>query len=220
MKGLLMKEWCVLRGQNVVFPLVLVVLMLFAIVSNSTVMLCYIPMIVGMLPMTMMSYDEVSNWDKYSLTLPFSRRMIVSAKYLTCVLAAFAAVALISVPMWFGFRNEMPGVTGSMYAIVLVLLVCLALVLPSLMLPLNFAVGAAKSRVISMFEIMIICAGLPFLTGALEMSENGPMLFGKNIAQLLTANPALVMIAVAAVTAVIVFISWMIAVVLYRRREL
>ena len=83
MKGLMKKEFLMLWRASRAFGLICVVFIAMSAISQDNVIFLFMPiMISGLLPSTLLSYDERCKWQEFSGALPVSRAQLVSAKYL------------------------------------------------------------------------------------------------------------------------------------------
>lgn len=83
MKGLLIKDFKLLKGQKQFLAAVLVVTIVFMTTNTSlSFIISYITVMMGMITLTTISYDEYENGMGYLFTLPVSRKGYVREKYL------------------------------------------------------------------------------------------------------------------------------------------
>ena len=148
MKGLLIKDFKLLKGQKQFFASVLIVMTVFLMTSNNlSFVISYITVMMGMLTLTTISYDEHENGMGYLFTLPVSRKGYVREKYLfgimttLPVLAVVSAIAfLVSGIRHIDFKVEEWGdaIMGSMLIVTMML---------SLLIPIELKFGAERSRI-------------------------------------------------------------------------
>ena len=96
MKAMLYADWMNLRRSMKAMVIAIVVIALASIVSGNGLsfvpaMLCMLSL---MVPATLMSSDHAYGWDKLSLSLPVSRRDVVSSKFAISLLVNLTVVAL------------------------------------------------------------------------------------------------------------------------------
>ena len=213
MKGLLKKELYMAWRYCKMFLVIIAVFIGMAFAANNEEVnffwIIYPFLLVGMIPMTTMAYDERQSWPAYSATLPCSRGQTVSAKYLSGLLyvlgvvvlymAVYAVRAFINAGSLYGFGSFVIGV-GAM---------CLTAGLAgaTLCLPFCFALGVEKGRIAYYITIFLVCAGGPQLLMK-QRSMVSPVPF-------LSKAP----IAFLAVAALYV-LSWQLSVFFYKKREL
>ena len=96
MKAMLYADWMNLRRSMKAMVIATVVIALASIVSGNG--LAFVPAMLCMLslmvPATLMSSDYAYGWDKLSLSLPVSRRDVVSSKFAISLLVNLTVVAL------------------------------------------------------------------------------------------------------------------------------
>ena len=96
MKAMLYADWMNLRRSMKAIMIAIIVIALASIVSGNGLsfvpaMLCMLSL---MVPATLMSSDHAYGWDKLSLSLPVSRRDVVSSKFAISLLVNLTVVAL------------------------------------------------------------------------------------------------------------------------------
>lgn len=155
MKGLLLKDLFTLRKQGKVYLLLLAFYLFYTILTkNVSMMSSMIAMLCAIAPITTLAYDENCKWDRYALSMPISRKMIVLSKYvfgLLLILISMAIVAPLSM-MVVTYTREME----LKPAMMIVLAVNgIAVLFLSILLPLLFKFGVEKGRLL-MFVIFFI----------------------------------------------------------------
>ena len=204
MKGLLCKEFCLIRCSG--YFLLIPVIVLTAVITGKTILLTYVGILFALLPVTLMTADETSRWEQYSLGMPYSRSTVVSAKYLTVLLLSLlaaavllAAAGLISLRGCAPFSETAPVCAASLF---------LGLLIPAVMYPLNFKLGTTRAR-----AAVLVGGACLSCFGAAAAAARGklPVLTEK----LNSLTPVLIAAAVLLLFAA----SWMLSVLFYRRRE-
>ena len=197
MKGLLWKDWYQIRAyMKTMYLTVFVVLAIWGMsVSDSAVFpISYAAVFLGILPISLISYDQASGWTEYSLTLPVSRETLVGEKYLIGLGCAAGSVLLgvifALVRVWNGAAPETEQI--------LMMLCggpCTVLLMNALILPLMYRFGVEKARML--YFLTFVLGGL--LTGGgsalLDPSFAGKRIPGGAVAGVL-ALAALVLYAV------------------------
>lgn len=213
MKGLLIKEWYSLIGMSN-FKVLLcfgVAAVLFGMTDSMSFMLLYLPIIAGMMPRTVLITDEYSKWTQFSLAMPYSRRDIVSAKYLaTLILCTVCSVFSVIV---YAISSNVKG-SFSIEYLLLILFVGIGggILIPSFSLPVDLKLGSAKGKAFTLVY-----------GGILGGVSAGVMNMSKVDLTALTAKAAAMMKYLPMIGAAVVLLlfaaSWMIAVKLYENRE-
>lgn len=84
MKGMLIKDFQLMRNSKNIF-VIMIILMFFMLFSNpeqSLFVIAYVSIIMGMLGLSTISYDEFDNGYTFLMTLPITRKMYVKEKYI------------------------------------------------------------------------------------------------------------------------------------------
>jgi ABC-2 type transport system permease protein len=152
MIGLILKDLLNLKRQARILTLLIGVFFVTSVVNKSGESLgSVVSILAATLPITALAYDERSGWDKYALTMPLSRRDLVTSKYLLGILLSFIGFAINTtmqlVLMPTGFWEGIQFAFG---------LLGVSLLFLALLLPVTFKLGVEKSRV-----IMMVMLGFP-----------------------------------------------------------
>ncbi len=177
-----------------------------AFAGDMEFMRTYVLVFTGMMPATLIAYEETERWDRTALTMPLSRRMIVTEKYLVGLLLQLTATVLV------GFSWVAQMMRGGQFDVAallseLLMTLALAIAMPSLMLPVVFKMGAERGR---MALTLVLC-------GATAVVVGGTAALG-SIGALVNVDAVVLPLAVAVV--VLMYpISWLVAVRWYEKRE-
>lgn len=207
MKGLLLKDWYMVRKYCRSYLLIAVVFFAVSLAGSSNLFFLFYPcMLCGMIPVNLLGYDERSHWIAYSATLPCSRAQLVSAKYLMGLMAQGAV--LLAGGLAYGIKMYRYGalVPAELLAMLLLML-ALSMLSSALPLPFMFKLGVERGR--AAYYVM-----LGFVFGASILAGN--MLEMRQEAGIGLWLPALL----AAVGAGLYALSWYLSVVFFRKREL
>lgn len=207
MKGLLLKDmYQLLRivGRYLVFILILLVINLF---TDAVFFNIYLPVMAGMIVVSLYSLDEKAKWEQYSLTLPVTRFEIVAEKYILCLIINLAATVLLFLSL--GVYQFFSGTLNPAALIWRTALMLALGIFPfAFSMPMMFGYGSEEGRllaicatVLGVLPIVVIAMGTN-----LAISENPPSYVS-----------AIVLIAV---TALIYALSLAVSVLLYKNREL
>ncbi|MBQ7737774.1 MAG: ABC-2 transporter permease [Oscillospiraceae bacterium] len=204
MKGLLLKDLYQLWKYCRTFLLIVVVFLGVSFVSPENLFFSLYPaMICGVLPMTLLSYDERTGWNQYSAALPCSRVQIVSAKYLLGLMieVVVLAVSLTATAVASGSS----GAAGSLLTLGAILWF-VGLVTPSILMPVVLWLGTEKGRIVYMFMIALIAGA-----GAAVMRT-------KTLESIQSVSS--VPFAAMALGATVVYgLSWLLSIRLYQKKE-
>lgn len=207
MKGLLLKDWYMcIRYCRAFLVLVSVFLVVSFFGNDNLFFRIYPTMIASIIPMSLISYDERDHWTVYSGTLPYTRRQLVSAKYLIGLFfGAFSfliSLAAFSVCM---IKNGTFSIEYFLF--IAVLLLVLGLIGPTLLLPFVFKFGAEKGRII--FYVMI---GL--------LSAIGALLASLGFQNALTQHSFIILLVIGGLSVGLYALSWNLSIYFYQKREL
>lgn len=162
MRGLLIKDFIILKAQSRVMLVVFAFYVIMGIVGGNREMFGFIMIfLMIMLPITAMAYDERSKWDKYALTMPVSRQDLVINKYLLGLILAGTAFLLNIVLQLLAGAESM----GEVFPLSLGLLGGALLIL-AILLPLNFKFGVEKGRLLMMMVLFLPTAVIMIMAKA------------------------------------------------------
>lgn len=206
MKALLYKDFCLMRKHCRAYLFVVAFILLAAVVEEDGLfMLLYPCMLVGMVPVTLMGYDERSGWDRYCAMLPYSKREIVSEKYVIGLLMQALVMALSTAAQVLRMRRF--GDAGVPLGVLLSMMMTASFSSVGLCMPFMFRLGVEKGRVAYYIMIGMVC-------GACAAAS---MHFGGMSAAAMPGAP--VWLAAAALSAAIYAASWCVSVAWYEKRE-
>ena len=209
MKGLLLKDFYMIKKYcKMYFFMMAIFVAASAFADGDNLFFVFYPsMLSGLIPVTLLGYDERSGWDKYSGTLPYTKAQIVSGKYIIGLALQLLIIFLIGI-----IQTVKMGAYGTLDSGAVHLLVALLFIVScvssSLCLPFMFKYGVEKGRIAYYIMIGAICAGSFVASSVFTMSLNSHM-------RLSAALPV-----VCTVAAVVYGISWYLSVVFYKKREI
>ncbi len=156
MKGLIIKDFLSLKRQAKTFGVMMILYAVLGFMQDDASMLIgMITVIISILPITAMAYDEQAKWERYALTLPLSRTQLVVSKYILALL-------LIVVSIVIGFAMSvivtlLKGATLDVAMLGVVTLACagVGIFINSALLPFLFKLGSEKARML-MMAVMIL----------------------------------------------------------------
>ena len=165
MLGLILKDLYNIKSMARLYILFAIFYTFLAITSGDSTFLAFMLFILcAMLPLAAMAFDEKAKWDQYGLTMPISRKDIVMSKYLlSLVTFGFAAVLLLIL------NFIIPGDAAEFFTGFLPLVLGVAIIMLSIILPIHFKFGVEKGRII-MVMIYIIPTALVMLLAKLDVN--------------------------------------------------
>ena len=207
MKGLLLKDFYQATRYCRSYLLIAVVFLAVSVFNSGNSFFIFYPCLIwGMIPATLLAYDERSHWQELAATLPVSRAQFVSAKYLLSLLGQLAMLVLTGICQILRMKRE-GGVQPTELFTLLASVFLLAALGSSVSLPFMFKLGVERGRGAYYFMIGVVCAA--GVLGAKIFEEQEAVGFS-------VAAIPLLLLAGCAVTAV----SWVLSVKFYQRREL
>jgi len=206
MKGLLLKDLYMMNKYCRSFLLFCIVFFGLSFAGDENMFLVFYPcLLAGMIPVTLLSYDERSGWNQYSQTLPYTKSQIVSAKYLMGLIIQVFVLALTAIIQ--GVKMNMSNTfILSDYLLMLCVLLILSLVASSVSLPFMFKLGVEKGRFAYYVMIGVVCGG----------SVIASNIFQEGVQKLPAMQTALPIICGVGIG--IYALSWYLSVVFYQKR--
>lgn len=207
MKGLLLKDMRALKSTFTILAGFMLLYAVFGVVSdNSSMFTAVLAIIIMMLPANSISYDEFYHWDRYVLTMPVSRKMVVQSKYILCFLLV-------------GFML----VTGTVFVMLLdgsaadallstMMVAAVSLMMATAALPCMLKWGAQRGR-------LVLCAvagaaGAVMATGLMFLKDDT-----MTIGDAMVVLQDMILLGTLLLTVIVVVVSYFIALRLYERKE-
>ncbi len=206
MRGLLLKDIYLAKKYCRAFLLILLVFAVAGFLPDANAYFIFYPcLIAGVLPVTLISYDERDKWNVYAQTLPFTKAQLVSAKYILGLCSSLLTLAITASAQ--AFRMVKAGTFAPQECVSLILVLCsICLFTPSVTLPLIFKFGTEKGR-LAYYLFIGICFAL---TSVLTKVKHFALLPG---------GPAGIL-AVFAAALLLYGASWALSITFYKKREI
>ncbi len=207
MKGLILKEFLLLRMNKVFLIIYLIFFGVFGIFVPSTAIITSLFLSIAV--SGNINNDEKSKWTVYSHILPFERKKYVSAKYITAFILALAAVVIIiACSLISSLLDEME------FNIRILFFLCavsmgISLVPLSLYLPFAYRFNSQVCGIVLAiaYAVAMICLPIIFLISIMG--------------ELLGMYPAISTSLIAMAVIIAIFLlSWFISVKIYEKRDL
>lgn len=207
MKGLLLKDWYMIMKYCKAYVLISLVFIGVSIMGDDNFFFILYPCILsGMIPVTLLGYDERSKWDQYCASLPYTKAQIVSGKYLIGMAAQIGMLVLSTVVQ--GIRMQVKGTfSWESFGSIMSMLAAISFLAPAVSLPPMFRWGTEKGRMAYYISVGLICGISAFL-----VSVSGITVLGS-----LPSSTAMLLLGLAALVAY--GVSWYLSIVFYRKRE-
>ena len=172
MKGMLMKDFMLLKNQKQFFVAILAfAVMFFGMYDDTSFAFNYIVILCTLFTISTISYDEYDNGMSYLFTLPISRKGYVKEKYVFGIIAIFIALVTSTV-LDFVFqmvKKQEYSAQGLLIQICISLMV--AMLMLAFSLPIQLKFGAEKSR-IALLAVFGCIAAVGFVVVKLGESMN------------------------------------------------
>ena len=208
MKGLLLKDWYMVKKYCRAYLLIAIVFIAISFFSNDNMFFVFYPcLLCGMIPVNLLAYDERSHWMQYSGTLPYTKTQIVSGKYLIGLLAQLAVLAATGIAH--GVKMYAAGnfVLGD-FAVLMLLMLIVSTLSSSICLPFVFKLGVEKGR--TAYYVMV-----GFVCGASVLASS--ILRGQLMGEI---QPDLILGLLAIVGISVYILSWYLSVMFFKKREI
>lgn len=217
MKGLIIKDLCVLKNQMKTLLLVLVFFIIFSIINNdATFILFLIPFYMIMILITTFNYDEFNKWDSYCNSLPLSRKEIVKSKYILFN-ATSLSVLILGILASFIIPNFIENTTfESLFASIIGVFFGICLVI-SLLIPFYYKFGSSKGRIMLFLCIVILALIIGMIT-SLDIFNNIELI--NLINSLNNLSLGMITLLLIVLIVIIMVISYYISVKIYNNKEL
>ncbi|MCR4760393.1 MAG: ABC-2 transporter permease [Oscillospiraceae bacterium] len=215
MKGLLKKEWLVLTHKPMTLLVPVLLFITMSIAAKTFVTLLYLPVYAGILPVTLLTTDENSRWDRFALGMPYSRKSIVSAKYLMSLLLIACGCVLTTVTILFLMKS----ITPEQLLLIAAAVSAGSMLLASVLLPLNLQFGTAKARIaLGVLLAVITCISSAAITHSSNTESNPGFNLFEKIAAWNISTPLLALLLLAGAL-ILTAVSWALSVCIYRRKQ-
>lgn len=208
MKGLLLKDWYMMKKYCRSYLFIAVVFIAVSLVSNDNMFFVFYPcLLCGMIPVNLLGYDERSRWVQYSGTMPYTKTQIVSGKYLIGLLAQLTILIVTGVAQAVKMIIAGDFILGD-FAVLMLLMLIVSTLTSSISLPFIFKLGVEKGRTAYYVMIGFVC-GASVLASSLFRGQLG-----------IEIKPNLVLAILAVVGIGIYIFSWYMSIIFYKKREI
>jgi ABC-type transport system involved in multi-copper enzyme maturation permease subunit len=216
MKGLLIKDFKILKCQRKGLLIILATFIALANTKNNTIaMISYLACIGVIYSVSTVSYDEYDNGNPFLFSLPITRKGYVLEKYGFALIVSGGACLFATVfTMVAGTMRNTISVEEGIFNALIVLAV--ALVIISVLYPLQFAFGSENRRV-ALFVIMAIIMVIGVAISKLALAFNVDL--HEIINNLPPVSTGIIVAVALAISAVMLAVSCWISMGIMRRKE-
>ncbi len=207
LKGLILKDLYLVRIQILIVAIVLAVYIVMALISSGggsigTFTGTYSVVVMSLLPITILNFDEKSKWGRYSAAMPVSRRANVLSKYIIMIVLSVINAAVI------GLVYTLSKESARMIFIVFIL--AASLTTGSVVTALGYKFGSTNARFIFTAVIFVAVISAVAVAGGISISFGNELGSGLTIAALIFL----------AVSALVCLASYMISAHIYENKDL
>ena len=212
MKGILIKDLYVAAKQCrylLISPIVFIAISVFGQNTGTLFFAFFASLLMSMFPMTIMSFDERSRWDVFSIALPYKRSDMVLSKYVLSMAGNIVAAALYFV---ISLIVNAGNWDLEFYFSIAVIAVSFGFIYTAIAFPPIFKLGVEKGRIwylVSIVAISSIGGGLAEKASGFFTPTTEPIPM-ENLSAGLIAFP---------ISVILVAISALISIKFYEKRE-
>ena len=202
-----MKDLYLVRIQILIVAIVLAVYIVMALISSGggsigTFTGTYSVVVMSLLPITILNFDEKSKWGRYSAAMPVSRRANVLSKYIIMIVLSVINAAVIG--LVYTLSKE------SARRIFIVFILAASLTTGSVVTALGYKFGSTNARFIFTAVIFVAVISAVAVAGGISISFGNELGSGLTIAALIFL----------AVSALVCLASYMISAHIYENKDL
>ena len=213
MKGLLLKDAYQLWYYAKIVIVAAVVMMGAGVVSmmnGSNFFIVYAGFLLGMMPMTLLAYDQTSKFSEYSTALPITKEQLVGCKYIIGLCGLVLAEIFAAVALGVAHLHWVAG-EGALVVSTLVQVGMATLLNSAILLPLSYRFGYEKAKY-AFYVMVALIAGL--MGAGVAANEDG---LAANL--LPQGISPLALLGVAVVVLMLYALSWRLSVAWYGKAE-
>lgn len=208
MKGLIVKDFLMFRKSLIpilIFVVIFALAGIFGVLSVSIAM----PLFLAVFQVSFMNADEMSHWQQYSIALPYSRKNIVTSKYVVALV--IAVVSTVFVSGLYGLSAVIGNTEFSAYGFLTVVVCSLVtgVFYSMLMIPLILKFNSQKGRAVMMIINGAVCG---FSVVIMDDDVLESLIW-------LNSEVLFMPLIVLAVVAVLFVLSWQLSVKIYEKRD-
>lgn len=210
MKGLLLKDFCILKKQIKLMVVFVIFYAIWAVAAKMPTMMGTMVILLSiMMPISSMSYDEAGQWYRYAFSLPIPRRTLVLSKYVLGFLVSLGGLVVSAIGniIILALTN---GENALESWLAIIGFLELGVIFLSIIIPILFKYGVEKGRL-----FIVVIAVIPSLLVALlgsTLKTSGTLMPSAELLQAILYSSPLFTLA-------IFLISFRISVGICRKKE-
>ncbi len=163
MKGLLIKDFCLLRNQRRILPIYLLLAVWFTAMHNDGFGFPFLMMMAAILTVSTISIDELDHSQTHLFTLPFERKTYVGEKFALGGILAAASIALAALCSLVRMLVSHDGSAAELGTLAFFSL-CGGAVILALMIPIRIRFGGDQGRIVLYVVFALIALACVLIT--------------------------------------------------------
>ena len=170
MKGLLLKDFCILKKQMKLMVVFVIFYAIWAVAAKMPTMMGTMVILLSiMMPISSMSYDEAGQWYRYAFSLPIPRRTLVLSKYVLGFLVSLGGLVVSAIGniIILALTN---GENALESWLTIIGFLELGVIFLSIIIPILFKYGVEKGRLFIVVIVVISSLLVPLLGSTLKTS--------------------------------------------------
>ena len=212
MKGLLLKDayqaWYYAK-MVVVAAVVMMGVGVISIMNGANFFIVYAGFLLGMMPMTLLAYDQTSKFNEYSAALPATKEQLVGCKYIVG-LCGMALAELLSMAALAAAQLLWGTVSVQITVATLIQVAMLTLLDNIILLPLFYRFGYEKAKYVYYLSIGMLGSFMGYFVSSGDSALDS----------ILPANGSLLVLVVVLAAALALYaLSWRLSVAWYGKAE-
>ena len=146
MKGMLIKDFSLLKGQKQFFMIAIMFAFIFLFLTDMAGFgVSYLIVMFIIFTLSTIAYDEYDNGNAFLFTLPISRKRYVQEKYVFCLVIS-AVVCLVDTALILVMNYVKDGTDMKMLLITVAAACAVGIVMMAVMIPLQLKFGSEKRQ--------------------------------------------------------------------------
>ena len=224
MKGLIKKDFILIGQQKITMIVLIVIVFLISMVNDEenlslrySILCGYLMMLGAMISLSTISYDESDNGYPYLMTMPFTRKMYVSGKFIVCGIMSIIAAAIAGAIVLLSsgiVDGHLPLISDMV--MIMAAIAAGSVVVSGIGIPSYLKFGQQKG-IIGIIVVFVLIYGGVYIINKIVQS------FGISFKSLLSGlsnlEGSMFAILLIAVAAIIFIISWSISVRIMEKKE-
>lgn len=154
MKGLLIKDFILVKKHNLGFFFVAALFFGLSVLSDSSMYFSYYSIaLISLTPIFTMAYDEAYKWSRFEAIIPVKKKHIVLEKYVLVIMFTIPAIIIEALIVHYAKGISIENTTSLAY-----LMLFTGFISPAIVLPLNFRFGYLKGKLVNLIVIALMAS--------------------------------------------------------------